>query len=186
MRRVLALYWIFVIIFPQLGMAQQQENIEDVKNATVTKVGQLVPDFTATTIDSVKINTAKLRGKALLITLFVTWCPTCNVEISHVEKDTWQRFKDKNFMVIGIGREHTKEQLAAFKKKKNLTFFIVPDPHRKIYQLFATKYVPRNILVDIHGKIVYQSEGFNKENFNELISKIQKLLSRKVEGSGEH
>ena len=186
MKRIFFMCWIFIIVFSQLGTAQQQENIDDIKNTTVAKVGQIVPNFTATTIDSVKINTAKLRGKALLITLFVTWCPTCNVEIPHVEKDIWQKFKDQNFVVIGIGREHTREQLMAFKKKKNLTFFIIPDPHRKIYRLFATKYVPRNILVDTHGKIVYQSEGFNKENFNELVSKIQKLLSRKVEGSREH
>ena len=186
MKRVFLIYWIFMIVFSPLGMTQQQENIEDVKNTTVTKVGQIVPDFNATTIDSVKINTAKLRGKVLLITLFVTWCPTCNVEIPHVEKDIWQRFKNQNFVVIGIGREHTRDQLITFKKKKSLTFFIIPDPHREIYRLFATKYVPRNILVNTDGKIVYQSEGFNKENFNELVSKIQELLRRKAEGSREH
>ncbi len=178
MKRVF-MCWVLMMLFFQLGVAQQQENIEDVKNTTVTKVGQTVPDFIATTIDSVKINTAELRGKVFLITLFVTWCPTCNAELPHLEKDIWQRFKDKNFVVIGVGREHTKEQLTAFRKKKNLTFFIVPDARRKLYKLFATKYVPRNILVDTSGKIVYQSEGFNKKDFHKLILKIQELLDQK-------
>jgi len=182
MRRIFVLYWIIIVTLSQVAAAQQEDNIEDVKNTTITKLGQTVPDFTATTIDSVTINTADLRGKVFLITLFVTWCPTCNAEIPHLEKEIWQKFKDKNFMVIGIGREHTKEQLAAFKKKKNLTFFMVPDPHRKIYKLFATRYVPRNILVDSRGKIVYQVEGFDKENFHKLILKIQKLLNQKGGG----
>ncbi len=179
MKRIFVLCWIVTVALFQVAAAQQEDNIEDVKNTTITKLGQTVPDFTATTIDSVTINTADLRGKVFLITLFVTWCPTCNAEIPHLEKDMWQRFKDKKFMVIGIGREHTKEQLAAFKKKKGFTFFIAPDPHRKIYKLFATKYVPRNILVDSRGKIVYQSEGFSEEEFHKLILKIQELLDHK-------
>ncbi len=146
------------------------------ENTDVNRVGQIVPEFSVKTIDESNIDIKDLRGKIVLINFFATWCPHCINEMPYLE-NLWNKLKDKDFLIICIGREHSKQELVVFRDKKGFTFPIAPDPERKIYSLFATKYIPRNIVVDKAGKIVYQKKGFIKEEFQKLANKIESLLS---------
>ena len=168
-RSFLASSLILMTLF-QLSVAQ------DTTNTSLTEVGQIVPQFTVTTLDGQEINTQNLKGKVLLINFFATWCGPCMAEMPHLEKEIWQKFKDKDFIVVAVGREHSKEELMKFKQKKELSFFMAPDPNREIYQKFATMYIPRNYLVNREGRIVYQSRGYTKEEFKTLVNKIEEVL----------
>ena len=57
-------------------------------------------------------------------------------------------------------------------------FNIVPDPGRKIYSLFAEKYIPRNIIIDSNGNIIYQATGFNDKEFAKLKETIETELNK--------
>jgi len=142
----------------------------------VTQVGQIVPEFSVTTLDGKNLNILDLRGKVVLINFFATWCGPCNQEMPHLEKEIWEAYKDKAFTVLSIAREHNAEEAAAFRKEKGLTFPMAPDPERKVYSLFATQFIPRNILIDKEGKIVFQEKGFDQEKLNSLVEKIEQLL----------
>jgi peroxiredoxin len=78
---------------------------------------------------------------------------------------------------LSIGRDHSQEEINAFIKKKKFTFPIYADKGKLIYNLFATKFIPRNYLIDQNGKVVYVSTGFTKEEFEELKTKINSLLN---------
>ena len=39
-----------------------------------------------------------------------------------------QRFKDKRFLLVSVGREHTAEEVKAFAEKNHLTFTFAADP----------------------------------------------------------
>ena len=67
--------------------------------------------------------------------------------------------------------------MISFKEKNGYTFNIVPDPGRKIYSLFAEKYIPRNVVLNREGKIIYQATGFNDEEFFKLKQVIEKELN---------
>ena len=98
-------------------------------------------------------------------------------EMPHLQKEIWEKYKGENFVVIAVGREHSKDELVKFNKEKGFTFLMAPDSKREVYSLFAKAYIPRNYLIDKSGKIVYQSVGFNKEEFEELKSTIHKLTN---------
>lgn len=144
----------------------------------VTKVGQEVPDFSVKTVEGDTIHIRDLRGRTVLINFFATWCGPCNREMPHLEKDIWQVYKDRPFTVLSIAREHTMEETRNFREEKALSFPMAPDPDRSVYHLFATKYIPRNILVDPEGLIVFQEKGFTGETLKELIGEIQVLLDK--------
>ncbi|MHC4945128.1 MAG: TlpA family protein disulfide reductase [Planctomycetota bacterium] len=143
---------------------------------TLTRVGQIVPEFSLTTLDGRIISPEKMKGKVLLLNFFATWCPPCNKEMPHLEKEVWQRFKDEAFMLVAVGREHNEEELAVFKKEKEVSFPFAPDPERMVYSKFATQFIPRNVVIDREGRIIFQSKGFNEEEFEEMIELIDQTI----------
>src|SRR5437660_2140915 len=81
---------------------------------TLTKVGQQVPEFGWTTLDGQKFDAKTLHGKVVLVNFFATWCGPCMEEMPHLQKDIFQQFKDKNFVMVSIGREHNDAELKEF------------------------------------------------------------------------
>ena len=152
---------------------------QDMINTTLTKLNQVVPEFTYITLDNDTIQVSDLKGKVVFINFFATSCPICIKELPHVESEIWNKHKeDKDFELIVFGREHVADEMIAFKEKTGYTFNIVPDPERKIYSLFAERYIPRNYILNREGKIIYQSTGYDDEEFAKLKETIQNELNK--------
>ena len=143
---------------------------------TRVRVGEAVPPFSLVTLEGEKIDIQAMKGKVILINFFADWCPPCKKEMPRLEKDIWRKYKGKNFLLLGIGRENTREEVAQFRKDFSVTFPLGPDPQREIYAKFARQYIPRNILVDKNGWIVYQSRGYEEEEFAGMIALIDQTL----------
>jgi thioredoxin-related protein len=45
----------------------------------------------------------------------------------------------------------------------------VPDMGRVIFSLYASQSIPRLIVLDENGKIIYQSIGYTEKDFGELL-----------------
>jgi len=63
-----------------------------------------------------------------------------------------------------------------FKAKNQFTFPMLPDADRKIFSLYATQSIPRTIVVDENGKIIYQSIGYDEKDFSELLNLLAARL----------
>ncbi|MFT4204176.1 MAG: TlpA disulfide reductase family protein [Chitinophagaceae bacterium] len=141
----------------------------DEEKATLVKVGDNLPSFQFELEKGQQKRIDDYKGKLILINLFATWCPPCNMELPFMESEVWQKHKDdKNFRLFVFGREEGWDKLNTFKEKKGFTFPILPDENRSIFSKFATSFIPRNFLVDENGKIIYQSIGYTPEEFKKL------------------
>jgi len=144
------------------------------QESTLTKVGQPAPDFTVKTLDDKEFSLKAHKGKVVLLNFFATWCGPCLAELPHVEKEIWQKFKDKGLVVLAVGREHQNSELLDFQKKNKFTFSIAGDPKREAYSKYASAYIPRTYLINKDGQIIFQSVGFNESELPALISAIEK------------
>jgi len=150
---------------------------DDVAAATLTKVGQLAPDFTTTSLTGEPLALAKLRGHVVVLSFFATWCGPCKEELPHVEKELWQALRAKGLVVIGIDREETPAVIAPFVKQMGLSFAIAADPGRQIYGRYATAYIPRTYVIAPDGKIAFQTVGSGPEDFAKLVAITKQLLA---------
>lgn len=155
------------------------EQVEDETEATtIAKAGTVAPDFTVTMFDGSTQTLSALKGKVVLVNFWATWCPPCREELKRVEADIIERFKDTPFVFIPISRGEERQTVADFREKMGYTFPMGLDPERKIYDLYASNFIPRNFLINQEGQVVMASVGYEVEEFDALIAKIEELVKQ--------
>ncbi|MEZ5001133.1 MAG: TlpA disulfide reductase family protein, partial [Bacteroidales bacterium] len=133
--------------------------------------------FTCTTVDGKTINTAELKGKVIMINFFATWCPPCKKELPVLQKNIAEKYAgNKNFVLVVLGREHNMDEMVKYASETGLKLPFAPDVERKIYSLYASVTIPRNVIIDKEGKISYQSIGYTEEEFKNLEDHLAGLL----------
>lgn len=165
--------YLLLAIFMSTLTAQAQ--IVDKDN--LTNIGDQVPSFSFEIEKGKTVPISAYKGKLILINLFATWCPPCNAELPEMQSQIWDKYKDhKNFAFFVFGREEGWDKLVPYKQQKGFTFPILPDLDRNIFNKFAKQSIPRNILVDQEGKIIYQSLGYDEKEFKVMVALIEKKL----------
>jgi len=144
---------------------------------TFVKVGELAPDFSITMEDGTVKKLSDLKGKVVWVNFFATWCGPCRKELPHLEKEVYNKLKEKDdFEVLVIGREHDWPTVNKFKADNNYLLPFYPDTKREIFSKYAKQSIPRNFIIDKTGKIAVSSIGFNEKEFEEIIHKVEGML----------
>ena len=174
-------YLLLTLVFIQTMIYAQKEYpyVDDV--GFIVKTGQQAPDFKIEYVNgdpSVKLS--DLRGDVVLLQFTASWCGVCREEMPHLEKKIWQRFKDKNFHLIGIDRKESPEKVKTFSGIMKITYPLALDTDEEIYTLYAhpKSGVTRNVLIDKSGKIVFLTRLFKEDEFNSLIKKIEEEINK--------
>ena len=143
----------------------------------IVAVGDMAPDFEMEFTDGQKTKLSELRGKIVILQFTASWCSVCRLEMPHLEKDVWQKYKDQNVLLIGVDRDEPLETVIAFQKKIGTTYPLALDPGANIFGLFANKEagVTRNVVIDKTGKIVFLTRLFEEEEYQEMLSVLKKL-----------
>jgi peroxiredoxin len=50
---------------------------------------------------------------------------------------------------------------------------VAADPERKMYGKFASMFIPRTYLIGREGTILYQSVGYDEDEFDLLLAKVK-------------
>lgn len=85
-----------------------------------TSVGNQAPDFSYTTLDGTKVDSAALRGKVVVITSSAAWCPTCIMEAQQFAP-VYQKYKGDSvkFITVDIDPRDGKDFIKQFKQDNN-------------------------------------------------------------------
>jgi len=148
----------------------------DGNEGNLTKNGQLAPDITVSMINGKAFHLSEMKGKVVLVNFFATWCGPCMKELPELEKQLWPRFKDQNFTMVSIGRQHSIVEMKKFQSEKGFSFPIAADPERVAYGKYAEKFIPRNYIINKEGKIIFQGKGFSQKELNEMMEIIEKAI----------
>ncbi|WP_159637029.1 TlpA family protein disulfide reductase [Sphingobacterium composti Ten et al. 2007 non Yoo et al. 2007] len=144
------------------------------------EVGEQTPKFVVKGKKDKVFSSESLKGKVVLLNFFATWCPPCREELPRLQREIWDELKtEKDLAVFVLGREEGWDKLDPFMEKHNYTFPIFPDLKREVFGLFADQSIPRNVILDRTGKIIYQSIGFENEEFSKMVKLIKAELQKK-------
>jgi peroxiredoxin len=121
--------------------------------------GQAAPEFALKDTAGNTLRLADLRGKAVLLNFWATWCPPCKVEIPWFI-ELQKRYGPQGLQVVGVAMdESSKEAVAKFAREQGINYTIVHgddqvgDSYGGIQALPTTFYIGRD------GKIVKRVFG---------------------------
>ena len=147
------------------------------EETVLIKVGDTAPAFELTTLEGETFNLEQQRGKVVLVNFFATWCPPCREELPYLEKEIWQRFDRDRFAVIVVGREENDEVIGPFVEKHGYTVPFAGDPDKTAYDQYASRFIPRNFVIGPDGVVLFQSQGYEREEFEEMIAVIEEAVA---------
>ena len=159
---------------------QPADEAAEAAAATLAGEGTEAPDFTVEMIDGSKVALSELRGKVVLLNFWATWCPPCREELSHVQqRQVIDRFAGEEFVFLPISRGEERAAVEAFRAKTGYAFPMGLDTDETIYKRYATRFIPRNFLIDRTGRVVKATVGYDDEEFAELLRAADAEIQQK-------
>ncbi len=172
-----------ILLLPSCGgrttRGTAAESADETAATTLVGVGAAAPDFTVELFDGGELTLSSLRGKVVLLNFWATWCPPCREELARVQTELIDRFAGRDFLFLPVSRGEERSAVAAFRERTGYAFPMALDPERRVYDLYATNFIPRNFLIGRDGRVVAATEGYDGEEFAELIATIEQTLEKR-------
>lgn len=131
-------------------------------------------NFTQPDVNGKPVSLTDFRGKYVLVDFWASWCQPCRMDNPNVVR-AYNEFKDKNFTILGVSLDQSKDAWQKAIQQDNLTWTHVSD--LKFWNnAAATQYgvqsIPYNVLVDPQGNII--AENLHGEEIVQTLRKVIK------------
>jgi len=148
-------------------------------------IGKQALPFTVALFDGGKLSLIDLRGKAVFLNFWASWCPPCREEARDLEA-AWQKVKDRNMLFLGVALQDTEKDSRAFLEEFKITYPNGWDESNKVAVDYGTWGIPESFFIDPQGRITYKHVGAIRAAL--VISKLEEAAKGIVsteEGKGD-
>lgn len=113
------------------------------------RAGQRAPEFSVKALDKKPLTLARLRGKAVYVNFFATWCAPCRDEAPGLVKLS-KRYAKRGLVIVGIDDQETQDKAESFRDDFKIPYRIGLGDAKMIanYGVIA---LPVHVFIDRKG-----------------------------------
>ncbi|MCB2178932.1 TlpA family protein disulfide reductase [bacterium] len=126
----------------------------DTPGIAAPQAGFLAPEFTLTTLDDDTVSLADLRGQAVLVNIWASWCIPCRSEMPAMQR-MYEEYSDDGFMILAVNatNQDSRQDAADFVAENGLTFPILLDIDGTVGAQYQVSALPSSFFILPDGTI---------------------------------
>ena len=127
-----------------------------IKESKKHPIGKPLADFSQEDTAGVPVSLSAFRGKYVLVDFWASWCGPCRQENPNLVA-MYQKYKNKNFTVLGVSLDKTKQPWLDAIKNDGLAWAHVSDLkgwNNAVSTKFEIFSIPQSFLLDPNGNVV--------------------------------
>ncbi len=140
-------------------------------------VGKPAPEFTLTTLDGETVSLADLKGKAVVLDLWATWCPPC-VESLPKLAELAEQYDDDQVAVYGLNVGETPEAVKAFVEVNEIELPVLLDPDDSVSEKYHVASIPQTVVIGPDGIVQRVFVGIGPNMMDELRAELDELIEQ--------
>jgi peroxiredoxin len=138
--------------------------------------GAPAPDFTLKTLDGSTLKLSDLRGKAVLLNFWATWCAPCKIETPWIV-DLQNRYAAQGLQVVGVSMddESDTEEIKKFVQEMHMTYPILRGTEDVGSAYGGLEFLPTTYFVGRDGNVTGRILGLKGRS--DMEENVKKALA---------
>lgn len=175
MKKIILIFSVLTVFMPVLARAVDTKTIEQ---AGAQVINEPAPDIAMRDLAGHAFRLTDLRGHAVILHFWASWCSPCKEELPALEK-IYQEFKDGGLTVLAVSIENSAEltKMTGLAASLGATFPICAIKRDTNAERYWSLGVPITYFIDKNGNIAarFVGEGrWSEDGVRELVQKMIK------------
>jgi thiol-disulfide isomerase/thioredoxin len=113
--------------------------------------GRAAPALQALDMQGKTWTLAELRGRAVLLNFWATWCPPCRAEMPSLQQLA-EIYGPEQLQVLAINVGEGPRRIAQYLQSSGLQLTVLLDPKNEAARAWGASVLPTTLLIDAEGK----------------------------------
>ena len=142
------------------------------------RVGDPAVEYITRNLDGDSVSLASMRGEAVLLNLWATWCVPCRTETPYLQSIS-EEYGERGLRVVGVSQDvgDAVDDIRAFVQRFGVTYTILLDPQMRGLDLYQVNGLPGTFLIDRDGILRWMQYGPIREGDPAFLKALDDVLS---------
>src|SRR5258706_864366 len=132
---------------------------DDVPRIAGNVKGKVAPEFELKTLDNKTVRLSDLKGKAVLVNFWATWCGPCKIEMPWFV-DLQKQYGPQGLEIVGIAMDDSDDKtISDFVKEMGVNYTILKGKESVGEAYGGVMGLPTTFFIGRDGKIIDQAAG---------------------------